>query len=200
MNKRLLFLPGAGGDPAFWRPLGQRLPDAWEMIYLGWPGLGDQPHDPAVKGFDDLVARVEDQMGDGAVDLLAQSMGGVVAMSLALRHPGRVRKLVLAVTSGGVDAAALAPTNWRETYPQNYPRAASWILNHRIDLTPQIHRLACPTLLLWGDADPISPIAVGEQLRSLIPQARLHIVPGGDHGFVQDRPEAICDVIRDHLA
>src|SRR6202000_2380728 len=29
-TRRLLFLPGAGADPAFWRPLGDRLPASWD--------------------------------------------------------------------------------------------------------------------------------------------------------------------------
>ena len=30
-TRRLLFLPGAGADPAFWRPLGDRLPASWRF-------------------------------------------------------------------------------------------------------------------------------------------------------------------------
>jgi hypothetical protein len=32
-------------------------------VYFGWPGLGDQPHDPTVRSFDDLVARVTKAAG-----------------------------------------------------------------------------------------------------------------------------------------
>ncbi len=94
-----MFLPGAGGDPAFWRPVGDRLPADWDKVYFGWPGLGDQPPDPDVRDFDDLTALVEAQLGDAPVDILAQSMGGAIAIVLALRHPARVRRLVLSVTS-----------------------------------------------------------------------------------------------------
>jgi pimeloyl-ACP methyl ester carboxylesterase len=86
---RRLFLPGAGGDPAFWWALGDRLPDVWPKHYFAWPGLGDQPPHPAVTGFDDLVAMVEAELGEQPCDLLAQSMGGAVAMCVALRNPGR---------------------------------------------------------------------------------------------------------------
>jgi surfactin synthase thioesterase subunit len=58
MQHRLLFLPGAGADPAFWRPLGDRLPATWEKVYFGWPGLGAQPPSPDVNGLEDWVSSV----------------------------------------------------------------------------------------------------------------------------------------------
>ena len=58
--------------------MAERLPASWPKEFFGWPGLGHQPHDPAIKGMDDLVAMVAARM-TGPVDLVAQSMGGVVA-------------------------------------------------------------------------------------------------------------------------
>jgi len=196
---RLLLLPGAGGDPAFWRPLGDLLPGAWEKVYLGWPGLGEQPPDPRVRGFDDLVGLVEGRLGDDPVDILAQSMGGAVALRVALRHPARVRRLVLAATSGGIDVAGLGGADWRPDYRRLFPQAAAWIAEARPDVTDLLPGVAQPTLLLWGDADPISPLAVGERLRQLLPDAALVVVPGGDHGFVHERPRDIAEPVIRHL-
>src|SRR6266851_4646486 len=103
---RILFLPGSGASPDFWKPVGRLLPAAWQKEYFGWPGLGDQPHDPKVRGMDDLVRMVEAKI-DGPVDLVAQSMGGFIAARLAIERPPDVRRLVLTVTSGGVDMAGL---------------------------------------------------------------------------------------------
>jgi pimeloyl-ACP methyl ester carboxylesterase len=127
-------------------------------------------------------------------------MGGVVAIAVALRNPGRVRRLVLATTSGGVDVEGLGAADWRANYRREYPNAAAWIAAERHDHTAQIPSIACSTLLLWGDADPISPVAVGERLRELLPNATLRIVPGGDHGFVEERPDEIAPWIEAHLS
>ena len=145
--RRLLFLPGAGADPDFWRPLGSRLPGEWHKTYFGWPGLGHQPPSPAIRGFDDLVAMVVAELSEKPVDLLAQSMGGAIALRVALDHPQRVRRLVLAVTAGGLDVAALGGADWR---PELNPASlevisAAWLepslLAHAPETSVQFERL-----------------------------------------------------------
>ena len=198
--RRLFFLPGAGGDPDFWRPVGELLPGHWDKVFFGWPGLGDQPPDPAVNSLEDLVRRVEVQIDDRPVDLLAQSMGGLVAMMLVLRNRDHIRRLVLSLTSAGVPMATFGASAWRENYHRNYPNAAPWVREVHADLSDALRGITQPVLLLWGDADPISPVSVGEYLRDLLPNATLHIVRGGDHDLVQDRAWEIAPLIADHLS
>lgn len=197
---RVLFLPGAGGCASFWQSVGEQLPSTWDKHYLSWPGLGNEPSDPGVSSWDNLLARVEHAVGDGPADIVAQSMGGVLALQVALRHPGRVRRLILVATSGGLDIAGLGGADWRPAYQLAFPRAARWVTQVQVDLTTALATLAQPTLLIWGDADPISPVAVGEQLRRTLPNARLLVVPGGDHDLARARAAEIATPIRDHLA
>ena len=58
-----------------------------------------------------------------------------------------------------------------------------------------MERIAAPTLLIWGDADPISPVAVGRHLEQRIPDARLHVVPGGDHDVARTHAETVAALI-----
>lgn len=194
----VLFLPGAGGAAAFWQPVGERLPAAWPKTYLAWPGLGHEPPDPAVRGLDDLVARVAAHLTQ-PVDLVAQSMGGVIAARLALAHPDKVHRLVLAVTSGGVDMAALGAADWRPDYRRSFPHAADWITDRR-SAPVAVERIVAPTLLLWGDVDPISPLAVGRHLLGRLPDARLHVVAGGAHDAVRTHAAEVAPLIERHLA
>ncbi len=196
---KVLFLPGVGADPAFWRPAGDGLPAAWAKTYIGWPGLGHQPHDPAIQSFEDLITYAARSMGEGPVDLVAQSMGGAIALQLALRHSRKVRRLVLTVTAGGLDVSALGAVDWRPDYAAEYPNAAPWILDARPDYTPALSRVTQPALLLWGDADPISPVAVGERLQSLLPHAVLHLVEGGHHDLAVVHAARITPLIQAHL-
>jgi pimeloyl-ACP methyl ester carboxylesterase len=197
-GRSLLFLPGAGGDARFWHPVGELLPAAWRKTYLAWPGLGAEPHDPDVRGIDDLVRLAAAKLKVPST-VLAQSMGGIVAIRLALAHPDLVTHLVLTATSGGVDVARLGAADWRENYRREYPQAAEWITRVRADHLPELARIAQPTLLIWGDADPISPLAVGRQLATLLPKAELAIVPGGDHAFARDRATVVAPLIERHI-
>jgi pimeloyl-ACP methyl ester carboxylesterase len=196
---RTVFLPGVGADPGFWRPLGDRLA-ATDKVYLGWPGLGDQPPDPVVASRADLLRLVEAAMGEGTCDLLAQSMGGVLAMQAALKHPAKVRRLVLSVTSGGVDVRPLGAIDWRANYRREHPSTPAWVFEPWGDLTDQLARVTQPALLIWGDADPISPVAVGERLASLLPNATLKVVAGGEHDLVETRAAEIAPWVAAHLA
>lgn len=196
---KILFLPGAGASPDFWKPVGALLPADWSKEYFGWPGLGDQPHDPAVRGIDDLVRMVAAKM-DGPVDLVAQSMGGVIAARLAIEQPQKVRRLVLTVTSAGIDMAGLGASDWRESYRRSFPRAMSWITEPRAASLLPVEQIAAPTLLLWGDSDPISPTAVGRHLQSRLANSRLHIVVGGDHDLACTHAAEVAPLIERHLA
>ncbi len=200
--RRVLFLPGASGAGAFWAPVAALLPEGWEKPLLDWPGLGLVPPDPKVRGLDDLTELVIERAeaaGGGPVDLVAQSMGGVVAVTVALRRPELVRRLVLTATSGGIDLAPFGVADWRPEYRRAFPTAAAWITEARVDLEDKLGTVRAPTLLLWSDADPISPVGVGERLASLLPDARLVVVPGGDHLFARDRAAEVAPRIAEHL-
>lgn len=54
--------------------------------------------------------------------------------------------------------------------------------------------------LLWGDADPISPVAVGQRLAALLPQAQLHVFAGGDHDLGHALAHEVAPLIDAHLA
>lgn len=196
---KVLFLPGAGGSPAFWRPVADNLPADWHKVHLGWPGLGNQPHDPSIDGIDALTGLVEREI-DGPVDLVAQSMGGVIAARIALRRPAMVRRLVLVVTSAGVDMRGLGAADWRADYRARFPAAAAWITASDAAAALPVERIAAPALLIWGDADPISPVAVGRHLEQRMPDARLRIIAGGDHDLAISHAGQVAALIRGHLA
>lgn len=195
---RLCFLPGATGDGDFWRPVADRIPGAWPWRLLNLPGAGEQPHDPRVASFADLVELVAAAI-DERTDVVAQSMGGVVAIGLALRHPAKVRRLVLVATSGGIDVAGLGAAEWRDQYRDEFPNAAPWVWQDRPDFGDSISAVRAPTLLVWGNADPLSPVAVGERLCELLPASTLEVIEGGTHWLAHDDPDRIASLIAAHL-
>jgi poly(3-hydroxyalkanoate) depolymerase len=65
---------------------------------------------------------------------------------------------------------------------------------------PWLGRLRQPTLVLAGDDDPIVPLLNGHMLARLIPDARLHVVRGGGHLFLLERPREMGAVVMEFLA
>jgi 3-oxoadipate enol-lactonase len=57
-----------------------------------------------------------------------------------------------------------------------------------------------PTLVLHGDEDALVPVERGRELASLIPGARLVVVPGAGHVMTTDAEDAVVQAILDHLA
>jgi poly(3-hydroxyalkanoate) depolymerase len=64
---------------------------------------------------------------------------------------------------------------------------------------PWLWRLRQPTLVLAGDDDPIVPVVNGRLLAWLMPNATLHVVPGGGHLFVLEQPAAIAAQVAEFL-
>ena len=193
---KTLFLPGAGGSASFWRPLANHA--QLDGVFFAWPGLGAEPAQPNISSIDDLIDLVAKEITE-PVNIVAQSMGGYIALKLALAYPNLVKCLVLAVTSGGVPVIDLGGSDWRSNYSIAFPQAARWIADPVDDLSGQIPSIEVPTLLLWGDEDPISPVAVGERLMALFPNARLRIFPGADHDLAQTHLDAVAVEVSRHL-
>ena len=55
-----------------------------------------------------------------------------------------------------------------------------------VELTPELSRIAAPTLILHGDADTTIPIEFGRQLASGIPAAKFAALSGQGHGLIQN--------------
>lgn len=126
-------------------------------------------------------------------------MGGLVAIKAALRSPADIRRLVLTATSGGLPVDDLGGADWRPQYRQEFPHAVSWITEHCEDLSSSLPVITAPTLLLWGDHDTISPLAVGERLATVLPNAKLQCIRGGHHDLALSHPGEVAELITRHL-
>jgi len=196
------FIPGAAGLGAFWDPIIQGLPRDWTTRAYDLPGYGPCPPRPGIASHLDLVEYVARSMpGPGPV--AGQSMGGYLALELALRHPELVTALVLCVAAGGVDMAGHGALDWR---PQERDADGGpvWALARTPDLTPELGRIRVPVLLVWASRDPISPLAVAETLLATLPDARLLRFDTDDHWvarrYAPRVSEAIVDLLHGRLA
>jgi 3-oxoadipate enol-lactonase len=110
---RLLFISGTGGDlrnkpNIFDGPLARQFDLlAYDQRGLGQTSKPDAPYSMA--GYADDAAGLMDALGWDDALVLGVSFGGMVAQELVLRHPGKVRRLVLACTSPGGAGGASFP-------------------------------------------------------------------------------------------
>jgi pimeloyl-ACP methyl ester carboxylesterase len=101
----LLLVHGFGGAAWNFSELAPLLPGR-RLIIPDLPGHGASSPLPAptLAGFADVLAEIL----DGPVDVLGHSLGGVVGLRLAERHPSLVRSLVLAAAAGISSSTRLA--------------------------------------------------------------------------------------------
>lgn len=66
-------------------------------------------------------------------------------------------------------------------------------------LKRRIHRVACPTLLLWGDSDGVVPPSYGPRWRAALANARLVSVPGAGHYPMLEQPAAASNAVAPFL-
>jgi pimeloyl-ACP methyl ester carboxylesterase len=167
-------------------------------MVFGYPGFGDAPADFGIRSLSDLYGALLAVL-PGRFHLVAQSMGNVLALRVAIECPDRVASLVLCAVSGGVDVRRLGGAEWRSTLRAEQPSAPPWFIDDDSDFTDRLASVCVPTLLLFGDSDPLSPVSVGEFLRDRMPLADLRVVAGGTHTMAHDDPDRIAPLIADFL-
>lgn len=116
----LLMAIGTGSTMAEWDPdLLARLARGRRLILFDYPGLGRSSRwrvpRKSFASLADTTARFMAVIGVPRADVLGWSMGGFVAQQLAIRHPETVRRMILAGTNPGGDAAVLGAPEDQET-------------------------------------------------------------------------------------
>jgi pimeloyl-ACP methyl ester carboxylesterase len=205
-----------------WLPFHQDLSKTFDVIAPAHPGFGATEGAEDVETMEDMSFHyldVLDGLGLERAHVVGVSLGGWIAAELAVRHPERIDRLVLAdafglwldehpipdvfAKLGDVDSlrsllfaeprgaiADLALSN-REPEPDRLASAIRALeatarlgrepLLHDPKLARRLRRIDRPTLVLWGDRDPLLPLAYAERYRDLIPNAELRLIRDCGH-------------------
>lgn len=152
--------------------------------------------------------------------VVGHSDGGIAALHLAARRCPRVR----AIVTIGADAEApddqtqalyraMTADTWRARFPEGvaqYERRNPqpdfdrlfdalrdlWLATQDNYPAALVASIACPALILGGDADHLVPRAVTVALADTVPTAALGVVPFGGHVLHQDMPDLVAGFIR----
>jgi flavin reductase (DIM6/NTAB) family NADH-FMN oxidoreductase RutF/pimeloyl-ACP methyl ester carboxylesterase len=93
----VLFIHGVGMNAAIWQPQIERMADRFDLVAIDMLGHGQSPlppQHPELADYADQAVRLLDHLGLDKVFVVGHSMGALVAQELALRAPGRVRRIV----------------------------------------------------------------------------------------------------------
>jgi pimeloyl-ACP methyl ester carboxylesterase len=186
VGEPLLLLHGGLGSIDMFGPVLALLAERREVVGVDLQGhgrstLGDRAFD--LDDMADDLAAILDRLGYEQVDVMGYSLGGGVAFRLGVRHPGKVRRLVLASTSyspdglhpelrpqqgavSGALADELKGSPMYESYvavaphPEDFPRLLDRIgefMSREYDWSEDVARLTMPVMLVYGDSDMFRP-------------------------------------------
>jgi pimeloyl-ACP methyl ester carboxylesterase len=85
--------------------------------------------------------------------------------------------------------------------PEDRPGALAQVAHLKTgwDLRPQLAGIACPTLVLAGELDPLAPAASTRELAAAIPEARYREVPGAAHSVLAEGGSALLNEVIEFL-
>ena len=205
----IVLIHGLGGSSDWFRYNIEVLAESHTVAAVDLVGFG-RTHARRPLVFDEiaaLLARWIESSFDGPVHLAGNSMGGHIAIHVAAKRPDLIRSLIL-IDATGIPFAFDPRTHFeygalphrgfaffrvllRDAFragPTTLAVAFARLL--RDDARPLLRTLRMPVLLLWGENDPLVPVPYAEQMRELIPQARLVVLQHAGHVPMWENPTA----------
>jgi len=207
MARQVVLLHGCGGSAQdTWHATGWHtvLTNAGLQVHAPHlPGHGTGPVSRRPEDYADLAGLLDAVLPTGTLDVVGFSLGAKLALELAVRKPGRFRRIVL----GGLGDNAFAPERVAPAAAQALESGATtdtpppvldflreWNPAHNDALAiaavlrrpanplhspERLRQVTTPTLLVNGTLDPVA--ASSAALVGALPAVRLINVPGVDH-------------------
>ena len=207
----LVLIVGLGTDISEWEGIIRGLAKKYKVLAFDNRGAGrtDKPDTPySIEMMAHDTAGLMQTLGIQQAHILGISMGGRIALALALRHPKSVKKLVLVSTS------ARSIKNWRRyffgmlssapifrsKYPQPHyafmrQRQASFVNN----CTGQLYELHIPTVIMHGKKDKIVPYTLAEEMHTGIKGSKMLTFAGGHIFFFMNERQQFLDAIAEFV-
>jgi pimeloyl-ACP methyl ester carboxylesterase len=226
----LVLVHGAGGTRLHWPAELRRLPEA-SVYTLDLPGHGRSggPGCDTIAGYAEAVAAFLHAIGIEMAIVAGHSMGGAIAMTLALDFADLVAGLVLVATGARLRVAPAILEGIRsnfegatelvtrfawssETAPRLIELGRQALLGtgpdvllgdftacDRFDVMERLGEIEAPTLVAAGSADQLTAAKYARFLAKRIADARLVIIEGAGHMMMLERPIETAEAVQDFL-
>lgn len=222
----VVFVHGAGGTHQHWLYQVRDLPEtATYAPDLPGHGRSQGPGRDRIAAYSDWLVAFLDSVGLEQVVLTGHSMGGGIALEVALRYPGRVAGLGLVATGArmGVapallerleqdpEAAARLIAGWsygpeataemvrqgRRQLQQAQPKVlyGDFVACDAFDVRECLAEISAPAFVLCGTQDRMTPAKYAAFLRDGIAGSTLHLVEGAGHMVLLEQPQAVTSAL-----
>ena len=189
----VVLLHGGASDSRDWLETMAALADRHTLYAPDLIGFGQNERNSDgyyLTEFSEFIVNLMDRLELPAASLIGHSFGGRICLDIALEHPERVRKLVLADSAGMGKVSRFGTIvltgfwvvrklfRLRQPYPTFLAREdddPDWACTERLP------ELKMPTLLVWKRHDLYLPLSIARKAAALIPNARLTVIPGMGH-------------------
>ena len=177
----VVLLHGAGFDHTAWALHSRWLAHHGHSVLapdLPGHGRSSGPPIPTIAGMADWTAALLDAAGVAKAWLVGHSMGSLIAIETAARHPQRVSALSLIGTAAtmtvGPDLLKAAEAN---------------------DISA-IDMVTVPATLILGERDMMTPAKAGKALAAALPNSRTVVLRGAGHMMMAERPDELLAALR----
>ncbi len=225
----LVLIHGSGGDHTLWGWQLKGLKDACEVVPLDLNGHGRTP----ARAGDGLRTYTEDALAvlaaiDGQAVVAGHSLGGAVALNVALQKPSnlvglglvdtgaklRVLPKLLQLIRDDFDGALdfLLGLLFHRSIPDTVGDARAQMARNgqaallrdfetcdAFDVIERLGEISVPALVCVGSQDQMTPEKYASFLAETIPDAELVTIPDAGHMPMLEQPDALNDALRAFL-
>jgi 3-oxoadipate enol-lactonase len=210
----VVLIAGLNCDHTLFRGIIPQLAESYQVVAFDNRGMGqtDKPDIPySIEMMADDTAGLLSALGIEQAHMLGTSMGGRIAVALALQHPQQVKSLILVSTVMKSLKGSTMDMTWsrrliplmlkipmiRGPHPY-YAVARQREASITYDCMDRLNEIHVPTLILHGKKDKVAPYRLAEAMRSGIKDSKMLTFPGG-HLFFFVRQKQFIEAIADFL-
>jgi pimeloyl-ACP methyl ester carboxylesterase len=222
----VVLIHGAGGTHQQWLYQVRDLPAA-ATFALDLPGHGrsEGAGRTLVAAYGDWLLGFLDGLGLEQAVLAGHSMGGAIALDVALRFPQRVAGLALVATGARLRVVpaildglqqdpqqairVIAECSYSAETPPETVRLGrrqmeagdpevlrgDFLACDLFDLRGRLGEIAAPATVVCGTQDRMTPVKYATFLQENLPRASLQLVEGAGHMVLVERPQAVVQAL-----